>query len=71
MMHEPDELYEAAITLSKAERAVLVMRLLDSMDGAANIAHSQSKESTSRLAAMQSGELSTLDNEEALRLISG
>jgi hypothetical protein len=70
MSAEPDELYEAAVALPEEKRAELVMKLLDSLGVDPDVAAAQAAESAARLAAIESGELETVDEDEAFRLIN-
>ena len=70
MSAEPDDLYEAAVALPEDKRAALVMKLLDSMGVDPAVADAQAAESASRLAAIGTGELEVVDDDEAMRLIN-
>jgi hypothetical protein len=69
MRPEAEKVYEAAVALSEEQRAELVVKLLDSM--AQSMRGAQARESLSRLAALDAGELETLDHDAAMRMISG
>ena len=69
MSHRAEDLYEAAVALPEPERAVLVVKLLDSIGGGPEVTEAQTRESASRLVAMKAGELALVDHDEALRLI--
>lgn len=71
MRYEADELYEAAVALPETERAVLVVKLLDSIGSTPEVMAAQAGESVSRLAAMKAGELDVVDDDGAFRLING
>ena len=71
MSQEAEELFKAAVSLPEAERAALVVKLLDSIAGDADVSSAQARESASRLAALEAGELELIDSDEALRLING
>lgn len=71
MAYKTDDLYDAAVALPETERAVLVVRLLDSIGGTPEVMAAQAGESVSRLAAMEAGDLEVVDNDAAFRLING
>lgn len=72
MTREAEELLEAAATLPAAERAALVVRLLDSIAAPEDdVAEAQRSESRARLDAARGGELDLLDDDDAMRMIAG
>lgn len=72
MTREAEELLEAATTPPAAERAALVVRLLDSIAGPDDdVAGSQRTEGHARLDAARGGAIDLLDNDDAMRMIAG
>jgi hypothetical protein len=69
MSYEFEKLFDAAVALPEAERAVLVIKLVDSIGGDPTILSAQGRESVSRLVALETGELDAIDNDETLRPI--
>jgi len=72
MTREAEELLEAATNLPAAERAALVVRLLDSIAAPEDdVAEAQRSESRARLDAARGGEIDLLDDDDAMRMIAG
>jgi putative addiction module component (TIGR02574 family) len=72
MTREAEELLEAAQNLPAAERAALVVRLLDSIAAPEDdVAEAQRSESRARLDAALGGEIDILDDDDAMRMIAG
>ncbi|MFO0631982.1 MAG: addiction module protein [Nannocystaceae bacterium] len=70
MTREAEELFRAAAALPEAERAALVVRLLDNI-AEADVVASHADESRDRFSAAQAGSVESLDDDDAWRLISG
>ena len=73
MTGEAEKLLQAAAALAPAERAALVVRLLDSIaepddDG---VRESHRFESRARLDAVRDGTIALVDDDDAMRLIAG
>jgi putative addiction module component (TIGR02574 family) len=71
MTREAEKLLEAAATLPPAERAALVVRLLDSIAAPDDdVAAAQRSESTARLDALRDGAIELIDDDDAMRMIA-
>jgi putative addiction module component (TIGR02574 family) len=72
MTREAEKLLEAAATLPPAERAALVVRLLDSIAAPDDdVAAAQRSESRARLDAVRNGAIDLVDDDDAMRMIAG
>jgi putative addiction module component (TIGR02574 family) len=72
MSREAEALLKAAATLPPAERAALVVRLLDSIAAPEDdVAEAQRSESRARLDAARSDALDLIDDDDAMRMING
>lgn len=72
MTREAEKLLEAAATLPPAERAALVVRLLDSIAAPDDeVAAAQRSESSARLDALRDGAIDLVDDDDAMRMITG
>lgn len=72
MSREAEALLEAAASLPAAERAALVVRLLDSIAAPEDeVAEAQRSESRARLDAARSEALDLIDDDDAMRMING
>jgi putative addiction module component (TIGR02574 family) len=72
MTREAEKLLEVAATLPPAERAALVVRLLDSIAAPDDdVAAAQRSESRARLDAARDGVIDLVDDDDAMRMISG
>jgi putative addiction module component (TIGR02574 family) len=72
MSREAEALLKAAATLPAAERAALVVRLLDSIAAPEDdVAEAQRSESRARLDAARSDALDLIDDDDAMRMING
>ncbi len=72
MTRETEKLLEVAETLAPAERVALVVRLLDGIaapDG--DVAAAQRSESRARLDAARDGAIDLVDDDDAMRMITG
>lgn len=73
MARDAEKLLEVAAKLSAEDRARLAVRLLDSiapLNEQTEIADAQQVESRSRLEAARAGELDSVDDEDAMRMIA-
>lgn len=72
MTREAEALLEAAARLPAAERAALVVQLLDSIAAPEDdVAEAQRSESRARLDAARSDAFDLLDDDDAMRMING
>lgn len=72
MTREAEKLLEVAATLPPAERAALVVRLLDSIAAPEHdVAAAQRSESRARLDAARDGAIDLVDDDDAMRMIAG
>lgn len=72
MTREAEKLLEVAATLLPAERAALVVRLLDSIAAPDDdVAAAQRSESRARLDAAHDGAIDLVDDDDAMRMIAG
>jgi len=72
MSRETEALLKAAATLPAAERAALVVRLLDSIAAPDDdVTEAQRSESRDRLDAARSEALDLIDDDDAMRMING
>jgi putative addiction module component (TIGR02574 family) len=72
MTREAEKLLEVAVTLVPAERAALVVRLLDSIAAPDDdVTAAQRFESRARLDAARDGAIDLVDDDDAMRMIAG
>lgn len=72
MTREAEKVLEAAAALTRAERAALVVRLLDSIAAPDDdVAAAQQSESRARLDAARDGAIDLVDDDDAMRMIVG
>jgi putative addiction module component (TIGR02574 family) len=72
MTREAEKLFAVAATLPPAERAELVVRLLDSIAAPDDeVTAAQRSESRARLDAVRDGAIDLVDDDDAMRMIAG
>jgi hypothetical protein len=72
MTREAEKLLEAAAALPPADRAALVVRLLDSISAPDDdVAAAHRSESRARLEAAHDGGIDLVDDDDAMRMIAG